>query len=188
MAYDKVVDSSVLDAGLKAIADAIRAKGGTSGNLEFPTAMAETIAGIQAGGGGGGASGIYMAQITPASDATGFIVNHNLGTTDILMAACFAESLGDIVPSFAGTASAFFGKSSIATRTGKSGHWGGNYYNHTNSYVDSSGLTSASYHSYVVDENSFSFANAGAATRKFYAGVTYTIIIMAASAFTDMGV
>lgn len=51
MAYDKVVDSSVLDAGLKQIADAIREKGGTSDSLAFPTAMAEAIAAIQAGGG-----------------------------------------------------------------------------------------------------------------------------------------
>lgn len=50
MAYDKVVDSAVLDAGLKIVADAIRAKGGTTDNLEFPTAMAEAI---EAGGGGG---------------------------------------------------------------------------------------------------------------------------------------
>lgn len=50
MAYDKVVDSSVLNAGLKAIADAIREKAGTTGNLAFPTAMAEAIASIEAGG------------------------------------------------------------------------------------------------------------------------------------------
>ena len=51
MAYDKVVDSSVLDAGLKQIADAIREKGGTSDNLAFPQAMADAIAAIEAGGG-----------------------------------------------------------------------------------------------------------------------------------------
>lgn len=54
MAYDKVVDSAVLDAGLKQIADAIREKGGTSDNLAFPQAMADAIAAIEAGGGGGG--------------------------------------------------------------------------------------------------------------------------------------
>lgn len=52
MAYDKVVDSSVLNAGLKTIADAIREKAGTSDSLAFPTAMAEAIAAIEAGGGG----------------------------------------------------------------------------------------------------------------------------------------
>lgn len=59
MAYDKVVDSSVLDAGLKAIADAIREKGGTSDNLAFPTAMAEAIAAIEAGGGAKMAYGTF---------------------------------------------------------------------------------------------------------------------------------
>lgn len=51
MAFDKVVDSSVLNAGLKTIADAIREKGGTSDNLAFPDGMAEAIAAIEAGGG-----------------------------------------------------------------------------------------------------------------------------------------
>ena len=50
MAYDKVVDSSVLDAGLKLIADAIREKAGTTDALTFPQAMADAIAAIQGGG------------------------------------------------------------------------------------------------------------------------------------------
>lgn len=50
MAYDKVIDSSVLDAGLKQIADAIREKGGTTDSLAFPQAMADAIAAIEAGG------------------------------------------------------------------------------------------------------------------------------------------
>lgn len=73
MAYDKVVDSSVLDAGLKAIADAIRAKGGTSGNLAFPTAMAEAIAAIEAGGGGGLCT---TGTLTIAEDATTVYIPH----------------------------------------------------------------------------------------------------------------
>ena len=66
MAYDKVVDSAVLDAGLKQIADAIREKGGTSGNLAFPTAMADAIAAIEAGG-GSGVGGANWGTITPVS-------------------------------------------------------------------------------------------------------------------------
>ena len=50
MAYDKVVDSAVLDAGLKQIADAIREKAGTTDALAFPQAMADAIAAIQSGG------------------------------------------------------------------------------------------------------------------------------------------
>lgn len=63
MAYDKVVDSSVLDAGLTVIADAIRAKSGISDSLDFPTAMADAIAAIEAGGGGGN---FFMGEITPS--------------------------------------------------------------------------------------------------------------------------
>lgn len=67
MAYDKLVDSSVLDAGLKQIADAIREKGGTSDNLAFPQAMAEAIAAIEAGGGN---IRIETGSVTFAEDQT----------------------------------------------------------------------------------------------------------------------
>lgn len=50
MAYDKVVDSAVLDAGLKQIADAIREKAGTTDALAFPQEIADAIAAIQSGG------------------------------------------------------------------------------------------------------------------------------------------
>lgn len=72
MAYDKVVDSSVLDAGLKAIADAIREKGGTSDNLAFPQAMAEAISAISTGGGSmiGGTAPVITGEFTAAEDIT----------------------------------------------------------------------------------------------------------------------
>lgn len=78
MAYDKVVDSAVLDAGLKQIADAIREKGGTSGNLAFPTAMADAIAAIQAGGGGGGVG--YHEIVTFANATKEYTIEHNLNS------------------------------------------------------------------------------------------------------------
>lgn len=53
MAYDKVIDSAVLDADLTAVADAIRAKGGTSEALSFPDGFVSAVGAIQAGGGGG---------------------------------------------------------------------------------------------------------------------------------------
>lgn len=86
MAYDKVVDSAVLDAGLKQIADAIREKGGTSDTLAFPTAMAEAIAAIEAGGGGSFATGI----ITPAADTQTLTIEHGLGTDDLNVFAIFS--------------------------------------------------------------------------------------------------
>lgn len=50
MAFDKVVDSTALEAGLTQIATAIREKGGTTDVLAFPDAMAAAITAIQAGG------------------------------------------------------------------------------------------------------------------------------------------
>lgn len=52
MAIDKAIDSAVLEANLKAVADAIREKGGTSDTLAFPSGFADAIAAIEAGGGG----------------------------------------------------------------------------------------------------------------------------------------
>ena len=80
MALDKVVDSAVLDAGLKQIADAIREKGGTSDSLAFPTAMAEAIAAIQAGGGGGikYSTGTYTPEAT-STNSTNVVFKHLLG-------------------------------------------------------------------------------------------------------------
>lgn len=50
MAYDKVIDSAQLDADLTSVADAIRAKGGTSESMEFPDGFVTAVEGIQAGG------------------------------------------------------------------------------------------------------------------------------------------
>lgn len=66
MAYDKVVDSSVLDAGLKRIADAIREKSGLADNLAFPTAMVEAIAAIEAVG---EEMAILSATATPTANS-----------------------------------------------------------------------------------------------------------------------
>ena len=43
MAYDKVVDSAFLEAGLTLVGDSIRAKGGTSAKLEFPNGMKAAV-------------------------------------------------------------------------------------------------------------------------------------------------
>lgn len=65
MAYDKVIDSSVLDANLESVANAIRTKGGTSANLAFPTGFVNAISAIEAGGGN-----VEKREITFASDIT----------------------------------------------------------------------------------------------------------------------
>lgn len=67
MAYDKIVDSAALDAGLKHIADAIREKGGTSDAMTLD-GMAAAIAAIEAGGGGFDSSHVDIAcgSVIPA--------------------------------------------------------------------------------------------------------------------------
>lgn len=49
MAYDKVIDASVLDTNLTSIANAIRSKGGTSASLAFPAGFVNAISAIETG-------------------------------------------------------------------------------------------------------------------------------------------
>lgn len=51
MALDKLVDSTQLDTDLTSVADAIRAKSGTSGQLQFPGGFVDAIDAIETGGG-----------------------------------------------------------------------------------------------------------------------------------------
>ncbi len=71
MAYDKAVDSAQLDADLTTVADAIRAKGGTSASLAFPAGFASAIAAISSGGGSDLASiDVYVADYYVTDDIT----------------------------------------------------------------------------------------------------------------------
>ncbi len=63
MALDKVVDSAVLDAGMKSVADAIRAKAGTTDLLAWPDGFKAAVEGIQTGGGGGSTSDVEMKDV-----------------------------------------------------------------------------------------------------------------------------
>lgn len=50
MAVDKLVDSTQLDADLTSVANAIRTKGGTSGQLAFPNGFVSAVQNIPTGG------------------------------------------------------------------------------------------------------------------------------------------
>ena len=50
MAVDKLVDSTQLDADLTSVANAIRTKAGTSGQLAFPSGFVSAIGNIPSGG------------------------------------------------------------------------------------------------------------------------------------------
>ena len=68
MAYDKVVDSTVLNAGLTQIAGAIRVKTGTGGTLAFPSGFVSAIEGLS----GGSATEPYIEE---TYDANGQLID-----------------------------------------------------------------------------------------------------------------
>lgn len=85
MALDKVVDSAALDAGMTAVADAIRAKAGTTDQLAWPDGFRTAIEAIS----GGGASGllydvgefIFDSDTASNSIESKKLIPHNLGDT-----------------------------------------------------------------------------------------------------------
>ena len=162
----------------------------TNNTAELNKILAAVNALPEAGGGSsGGTSGIYMAKITPASDTGELAVTHNLGTTDILAAVCWTESFGDVVPAFDGSVANVYLKSSVPFRTSNSSNHENMIafakWSVSNANVNTIGQpTSATYFSKPTDDNVFRFDSAGAVSAKYFAGVTYTVIIMAASAFS----
>lgn len=68
MAYDKVVDSAELDAGLAAVANAIRSKTGETDSLIFPGGFVAAIAEIVTGGSSNGAVIGEIHDITIETD------------------------------------------------------------------------------------------------------------------------
>jgi len=78
MAVDKLVDSTQLDRDLTAVANAIRARGGTSEQLSFPNGFSTAIAAIPTGGGEEPYTGDY--EVTPTtSTQTLYTANKILG-------------------------------------------------------------------------------------------------------------
>lgn len=174
-------------AKMQGLIDSANAK--TGGNDTTLTGAVSTlIAGFGSGGGSSvGTSGIYMAKITPETDSSSIDVVHNLGTTDILFAACWAETLGDVVPTFNGALGKYWAKSDIPARVTASVNAENfnthNVYNTTNNNAGGGAPNSTAYRDRIIDDNTFMFAQAGSAAAKYIAGVTYTVIIIAASAF-----
>ena len=75
MAIDKLVDSSQLDNNLTLVANAIRAKGGTSASLSFPTEYITAINAIPSGGSSGYTRTVIVPEctLTPTHTSDGNI-------------------------------------------------------------------------------------------------------------------
>ena len=80
MALDKVVDSAALDAGMTAVADAIRAKAGTTEPMAWPDGFKAAIEAISGGGGTGLAydMGEFVLDADTAVTKSTYVA-HNLG-------------------------------------------------------------------------------------------------------------
>ena len=85
MAFDKVVDSAALDAGMKSVADAIRAKTGTTDLLAWPDGFKAAVEGIQTGGGQA-----FQCGTVVSADGTNLVVPCTLD--NILIARMFPPS------------------------------------------------------------------------------------------------
>ena len=148
-------------------------------------AVTALIAGFgQGGGSSGGTSGIYMAKITPEEDLTAnFPITHNLGTTDILLVAVWAETLGDIVLDKAVNLHKVWNKTDIITKRGGNGFSLGYMWNTTASYADTQSPLTAAYENLtVVDENTIKLPRCASGSNVYLAGLTYTVVVIAASA------
>ena len=154
-------------------------------DTDLTTAVNSLAAGFgQGGSGGGSASGIYMAKVTPSEDLANMAIAHNLGTTDILLVACWAETLGDIVPATTGSLAKFWAKTDIATQRLGNGFSPGYAWNTKNQHASVSAPNTAYYEKLTVtDENNIllPMCSSGTANR-YIAGVTYTVIVIAANA------
>ena len=82
MAYDKVVDSSVLDVNLTSVANAIREKAGSSDSFAFPQGFIDAISAIETGVNIELPNGYAMEMGTyvPSSDVT-YIIELELKNT-----------------------------------------------------------------------------------------------------------
>lgn len=164
---------------LTAVADAIRGKTGKAEPLTLDQMPGE-IAGIAAGG----ASGIYMAKITPAEYLGALTITHNLGTTDILYVAAWAETLGEFIPENPATLCKMWAKTDITTRRGGNGFSTGYSWNVSSSYADPSSPNMGSYETLaVLDANTVKLDRTqSGSTNGYHAGITYTVLVIAANA------
>lgn len=95
MALDKLVDSSQLDCDLGDIAEAIRAKGGTSGQLQFPQGFVDAVEAIETGGADIADWRVVSGTVTTTAISNNVKFNIGITGTNRLI-ACIGFYAGDI--------------------------------------------------------------------------------------------
>lgn len=135
------------------------------------------------GGASDGSSGIYMGKITLAEYNGTLTIPHNLGTTDILYAAAWCESFGDNPTPAGGTICKMWAKTDIPTRRGGNGFCTGYGWSATNNYADGNHPNATGYEMIeITDENTVVLPRmASGNTSGYYAGITYTVFVIAAN-------
>lgn len=171
---------------MQGLIDSANAKTGAS-DATLTAAVNTLIAGFGSGG-GGGASGIYMAKVTPSEYLGNLTIAHNLGTTDILYVAAWTETLGELLPDGNATLCKMWAKTDITTRRGGNGFSTGYNWIAANQYADTSSPNTAGYETLSIsDENTVVLPRVqSGSTAGYHAGITYTVLVIAASAFSGV--
>lgn len=168
------------------ILDAVRGKTGSTEKM-VSGVVASEIAGIQSGSSSGSTSGIYMAKVTPAENVGALTITHNLGTSDILFALCFADDMCGVEPSsLSNVIAKAWMNTNLNVRYGLKNPGGFSslwFYDLSNTRVENAFPNNGNMWDKVLDDNTFIFEK-GKSGFSYLAGVTYTVIIMAASAFS----
>ena len=125
--------------------------------------------------------GLYIGRITPEENLDAFPIRHNLGTTKILLAALWAENLGDAAPESNHTFAKFWAATDVPTLRGGNGFAPGYTWNSTGGYTGPASPISAAYETLTIsDENTVLMPRATSGSTTWYlAGVTYTAVVVA---------
>jgi hypothetical protein len=163
----------VQEESLVAVADAIRAKGGTTDALSFPTGFVNAISTIQAGGGGGISA--YVETVTFAENTQNYTVHHNLCVIpDVAIIVCTNNGI-DVTNKFPYGLVYWYADQNKGSRCANSVP-SDNYANLETEDHEKIGIGKNSNSQLTVTEETFVLAVADG-TFGFAAGATYKIVI-----------
>lgn len=171
---------------IRGLIDSANAATGNS-DADLTAAVGALIAGFEKGG-PGGSGGIYMAKVTLSEYMANLPINHNLGTTDVLFVAAWAETLGENTPTNNMTLCKSWSKTDIPTRRGGNGFSNGYTWADTYNAANSASPNVASNETLtIIDANKVRLpGNTSGTTTGYYPGITYTVFVIAASAFAGV--